>query len=116
VNRTDRKRLVRLKRTIESIPFPHDGSGTKTATLEGFLSFQNDIRAVRGAWGKVIEGMLAENVEGLMRGWDYDDPDLLLDALERWVSERQDSNWERAPGYSFDSFYRDVRTKQELDF
>lgn len=104
MNKKDRERMFRLRDVLSAIPLPHDGSGTQSAKIDGFVGFASDMREIRPCIDKVILGMLSEGVEDLELGWDYHDPDLLLDTLEEWIEMRAGQGWENNP-HSFQLFW-----------
>lgn len=105
MNDKDRERIGRLRRVLNSIPFAKDGSGTATASAKGFVDFQNDMHAVLPAADRVLEGMIVERYPDFEPGWDYYDPDIILNELEKWLKMRKDQKWENATSYSFDPFW-----------
>ena len=42
MNQTDRSRLARLYAALNEIPFPHDGGGQSTASIQGMATFQDE--------------------------------------------------------------------------
>ena len=97
MNKLDRERLTRLEYAIETIPLPHDGSGTKTASMIGFARYQNDMREALPLVKKILNDMLFESIDtpenDIEIGWDYNNPDKTLDKLETWIESRKRENW-----------------------
>lgn len=98
MNKKDRERLSRLGECIDAIPLPHDGGGTKTASMRGFVVYQADMRTARPLMLKVLNDMIFESIDtsenDIERGWDYDDPDASLVQLEAWIERRAGEGWE----------------------
>ncbi len=100
MNQKDRERIRRLVDLLDGVPFANMGSGGRTAALYGLVGFDRDMRAFRPFFRKVLQGILMENIEGLEEGWDYHDPDRILDTLETWVEQRKAEGWQNADEYS----------------
>lgn len=83
------------------IPFPITG-GTKTPSILGAMEFADDMRGGIVAYQHVLNGMLLEGNEGLDEGWDYHDPDFVMDTFEEWVATRNEQGWHNA---SMNGFY-----------
>jgi hypothetical protein len=47
VNCTDRAKIERVRRALDSVPYANDGSGSKTASLSGFVAFHKDMKIVK---------------------------------------------------------------------
>jgi hypothetical protein len=101
---------------MSQIPFPKMGTGTASATVGGYVGYANDMKAIQCAFMNVLFGMASEhNKNNVHAHWivgeDYDDPDLLLDAIKKWIDMRSEQGWEIGNEYSFDSFKEDARRK-----
>jgi hypothetical protein len=109
MNRKDRDRLMRLKNLIANVPFAKtSGGGGSTATVAGLMGFDADMRAVQPFYARVIDGMVYAGLEGFEEGFDYDDPDELLDVMEQWVKQRGEDGWENANEYSLRDLWREL--------
>ncbi|MBC3871519.1 hypothetical protein [Undibacterium oligocarboniphilum] len=49
MNKSDRIKIERIRAALAAVPYPHDGGGTKTASVAGFVHFQKDMRVVKSA-------------------------------------------------------------------
>ncbi|MFH1634592.1 MAG: hypothetical protein ABIG63_11380 [Chloroflexota bacterium] len=56
MNQRDRKRLVRLRELLTVVPFPKSGGWGGTASIDGFAAYQNDMRNLLPAVGKILDG------------------------------------------------------------
>lgn len=109
MNNKDKERLERLGEIMKAVPYSKSGTATQTGV--GAIQFEQDMRAVRPWMIKVIQGMLWEGLEGFEEGWDYENPDLLLTALEEWVRMREAEGWQNAREDSFRWFYMKRKTE-----
>lgn len=104
MNKVDRIRLVRFHALLIAVPFAsiHGGS---TGPVSGLRGFDQDMRAIRTGLSNVLQGMLLEKHPDMENGLDYDDPDILLTALEKWVEQRKSDGWQDANEFSFANFW-----------
>jgi len=118
MNKQDRERLWRFNNLLGAVPLPHDGTGAKSASIDGFVGYATDMKAISGSLQQTLQGIAAWGIDGLDVGYDYEDPDLLMDALEDWLKKRQAEGWESASGHSFAPFreqYRDAVLEKHPD-
>jgi len=98
MNQDDRARLQRLQEALCRIPFPHDGSGTKTASLAGLVDYVRDMRKATPMVRAILSGMIMQSLDrednDIEEGWDYVDPDETLDLLEAWCKKRVTEKWQ----------------------
>jgi hypothetical protein len=104
VNNSDRKLLIRLQLVLESVPFSQGGTATRTGY--GAIMFEQDMRALRPAIRKVIEGMIYENNPCYEEGVDYDNPEKLLTAIEQWAKAREADGWQNSDASSLEYFLK----------
>lgn len=106
MNQKDRDRLWRLKKVLFAVPFGQDNLKTSTPHV-GALAYQEDMRGVMPYYGKVIEGMIFQSLPNgdFEEGWDYVNPDKLLDSIEEWVELRKSQGWENPGRNSFRDWY-----------
>ena len=109
MNKLDRERLVRFQQLLLSIPFPQDGSGTKTASLIGLVGYQSDMRNFLPVLKKVLESMILEGRGDMEEGWDYENADKLMDTLEAWIAKRKRESWENVSEYDFSVFKKQIQ-------
>ena len=106
MNNKDRERISRLRSVLTSVPFANLGASGSTATALGLVTFDRDMRALRPAIEAVLYGMLCEGYDekfGWEIGWDYYDPDRVLDKIEEWLERRIASGWsEKGTPYEID--------------
>jgi len=99
LNKNDRLRLFRLNDLLGAVPFPRcDFWGSTTAAGFGRAGYEKDMRIIVPFYKKVISGMIMEQAaqdpdNDLEEGWDYDNPDKLLAAMELWVEIRKGEGW-----------------------
>jgi len=113
MNDKDRTRIDRLAFVIDAVPFSNNG-GTQSQSVLGLMNYEQDMRAIVPAIKAVLHGMRSEHYRetaGWMPGADYDDPDIMLDAMETWVKDRKAQNWEDANAYSFLRYSESAREK-----
>src|SRR5882672_8293151 len=97
MNREDRKRIDRLYDLIAAVPFP--ASGSKSTTIAGLSSYAEDMRQFTPAIQNVLFGMMnldCKNKE-LIEDEDYNNPDEMLTAIEKWIDLRKNQQWQGAP-------------------
>jgi len=94
MNNHDRSNLSRLRTALTAIPFPQDGSGAKTASLEGMVSYQKDMREAVPMICAVFMGMALQGLDDFEEGWDYKAPQQALAILEEWIEKRESESWE----------------------
>lgn len=104
-----RAQLLALQEVLLSIPF--SASGTATSNGVGAVMFEVDMRAVRPYLSKVIDGIILEGNLDLEEGWDYENPDKLLQALKEWVEIRKAENWTNPREYSFRTYWETFKEK-----
>ena len=102
MNDIDRKRLTRLSMILEAVPF--SSRGTATSTGYGAVMYEQDMRALRPYVRKIINGMVLEGNPYFEEGFDYDNPDKLLDKVEKWTEKRKLDGWQNADEYSLGYF------------
>ena len=105
MNDIDRKRLTRLSMILEAVPF--SSRGTATSTGYGAVMYEQDMRALRPYVRKIINGMVLEGNPYFEEGFDYDDPDKMLDKVEKWTEKRKLDGWQNAAEYSLEYFEKD---------
>lgn len=44
---SESQKIIRTLKAIEDIAFPHDGTGTRTKSIDGITDYQNDMRAAK---------------------------------------------------------------------
>ena len=111
----ERERLSRLFVLIDAVPFPHDGSGTKSASAQGMVDFQADMRDFRAAYHEAFYAVMLDGQPETYVWEDFDHPDLLIAALEAWVEARKHKNWER-PTLSWRHFYEEYRAEHGREY
>jgi hypothetical protein len=111
VNGKDRARLSRVCLLMGKIPFPQIG-GSKTPSVLGAMEFGDDMRGGISAYQAVLNGMLLEGLPELEEGWDYHDPDFVMDTFEEWVAIREGQGWHDAARNPFGEFLRGKRRQQ----
>ena len=102
---------MRLYQIIDAVPFP--ASGTKSSTAQGMMLYWQDMISFVPALKAVLYGMACEGYDQKyewQKGDDYDDPDILLDAIEDWIEMRKREGWGDHP-YSFDQFWKDAKAE-----
>lgn len=102
-----KRRLIRVSKIIDAIPF--SASGTATSTGYGAIMFEEDMRAIRPYLRKLLEGMVLDGEKNLEKGIDYEDPDKLLNYLESWIEWRKQSNWEDGNRYSLEHYIKKIK-------
>lgn len=102
MNQKDKERLNRLYRIINAVPF--SASGSKSQSVAGLAGYEQDMRAFLPAIKETIKGIAADGYEW-EEGYDYQDPDLMLDALEAWIEKRKLEQWQGATEHDFRCFY-----------
>ena len=102
MNDIDRKRLTRLESILDAVPF--SSSGMATSTGYGAVMYEQDMRALRPYIRKIINGMVLEGNPYFEEGFDYDNPDKLLDKVEKWTEKRKLDGWQNASEYSLEYF------------
>lgn len=107
MNDKDRKRLERLSKILDGVPLP--ASGSQSTTIRGMIGFSWDMRAVRAPVREVLKGMCLEGHEEAEPGWDYYDPDLILEGLEMWLGARNCAGWEHSNPHSFDRYWEKIK-------
>jgi hypothetical protein len=115
MTRKERERFSRLFGLIEAVPFPHDGSGTKSASAQGMVDYQADMRDFRAGYHAAFYAVMLDGQESAEMWGDYDHPDLLLDALEAWVEARKAEQWEK-PYLDWAYFYHNYRVEHEQEY
>lgn len=103
MNGVDRSRLIRLQFILDAVPF--SASKTATTTEYGAVMFEQDMRALRPYIRKVLEGMILDG-NPVYEGFDYNEPQKLLDAIVRWVDKRKAEGWQNASQYCIEYFLR----------
>lgn len=111
----ERDSLLELHSILTRFPLPHDGGGGKTASLEGYVGYCEDSRALVPFIQKVLMGMVTlSNIRkypdvDYEEGWDYHDPKIVLVAIKKWLKLRNEQKWEKPDRYALDRIYQDVR-------
>ncbi len=92
---SERQSLRRLYALIQ-VPFPHDSSGGKTATLEGFAAYQRDMRDLLEVWNETLRAVATGDPDV--------DVEVNLWAMEVWFAARVRENWDsrRVAGSPYD--------------
>lgn len=70
---------------LNAVPLPHDGTGTKSASTHGMVTFARDARKARELFGFVWEAI-----------WCGDDAGTVnekLANLNEWFDERRKADW-----------------------
>jgi len=111
VNKKDKARVLRLHRLIAAVPFAKIGGGTTSQSVMGLAEYDQDMRAFIPAVCIVLYGILGEGNEGWSVGYDYDDPDLVMDAIEQWRDKRKREQWQGAREWSLLPFLDAARAK-----
>jgi len=117
MNTNERDILLRLNNILTRVPFPNDGMGAKTASIDGYVEYQEDMRALVPMIQKVIMGAVwLDNIrrepeikEELFEGLDYDNPSLVLDAIEQWMALRNSQKWRNPDRYGIKRIYDKIR-------
>jgi len=120
MNTNERDILLRLNNILTRVPFPNDGMGAKTASIDGYIEYQEDMRALVPMMQKVIMGAVwidtirrePEIKEELFEGLDYDNPLLVLDAIEQWIMLRNSQKWRNPDRYGIEKIYDKIREAQ----
>jgi hypothetical protein len=107
MNQKDRERLLRLSRVLVAVPFGHDNWKTSMPAACA-LNYQEDMRGIMPYYQKVVEGMIFQSIPNgdFEEGWDYLNPDELLDAIEEWVKMRKSQGWEDPGRNDFRYFFK----------
>ena len=117
MNHKDMSRLERLTRIMDAVPLPSPLTPMDQRN-KAAAAYEQDMRAFGPAVKAVLDGMVQERrvhtsgrtpTETELAPNGFDDPDLLLDALEKWVDMRRDQNWEGANSQSLHPFWVDAR-------
>lgn len=112
MNNKDRNRIIDLYDLADKVPFPHDGTGSATASIKGYADYAADMREFTPAFKAALYGIICNDREGLIKGEDYEDPDVIITALKAWVEERRQNQWDR-PTIYWQFFYEDYKKEQE---
>lgn len=110
-NMTDRERLIELYDLADKVPFPHDGTGSATMSIKGYADYAADMREFIPAIKAAIFALVCNNQRGLVKGEDYEDPDVIIPALKAWVADRAGQQWER-PTLYWHYFYEDWKKER----
>ena len=113
----ERNLLLSLHTALAKVPFPHDGMGMKTASMEGFTAYSEDMHALVPMVQQFLMGLVT--VDNLNRypdmadeykeGEDYHKPALTLKAIQRWIKVRDSQNWENPNRYGLKRIYESLR-------
>lgn len=82
--------LSELSRLIDSVPFAHDGTGSKTASMGGAWAAMGDLRKERVFVRHVLNAIVETDVgiEGA------DDPGEELRKFSEWIDKRKAEHWD----------------------
>ena len=78
------KRAWRVASLLDSVPYPHDGGGSPTASIEGMSKFQHDMRKILPLVKNALRNIAS-------------DPEMFEDCMadaELYVKNRNERNWE----------------------
>ncbi len=84
MTRYERWILKRLDALLQ-VPMPQDGTGTKTASVNGCIAYQADMRALLPLW--------RETLTALATGDPDADIERNLAAMEAWHALREKDDW-----------------------
>ena len=105
MNKKDKARLERLNRLMTAVPLAVSGTGTKSADIGGFVTFNDDMRKLRPAFTAVLYGMCCDGYDklyGWEKGSDYLDPDTVMDRIEEFIDARAKDQWKSCSYIQFD--------------
>jgi hypothetical protein len=90
----ERSRLIAMWKLSSAVPFPKNGLGAATSSMRGMVIYQADMREFIQGVNLFYQGVLMEGRGGLEEGIDYENPDLIIRALQSWVKCRQQHDWD----------------------
>lgn len=112
----ERDLLLELHTILTKVPFPHDGGALKTARIDGYVGYQEDMRALVPMIQKILMGMVT--IDNLIRypdlkneleeGWDYHEPQLVLAAIKKWLALRNSQKWQQSDRYALQRIYKEM--------
>lgn len=68
--------------------------------------FEQDMRALRPYVKKVFVGLVLKDFNNCVEGDDYENPERLIDLIEKWIEMRKNNGWQNAYEYSLEDFMR----------
>lgn len=92
MNESDRQKISRIRSALAEVPFAQDGSGTKTASVNGFVSFQKDMRVVRTACEEALF-LLACPDPDLSKADNDREFECAVKVAEDWIEKRSAVSW-----------------------
>lgn len=97
MNKKERSHIVRLYDLIDKVPFA--AGGAATSTIVGYVAYSEDMKQFIPALKTTFLGILAldNKDDELIEGEDYHHPDKMLNAIEKWIKERESRGWEGKP-------------------
>ena len=113
----ERDLMMDLGAILTKVPFPHDGMGSKTSSVEGHLDYSEDMHALIPMIQQLLMGMTTvdnlrrfpELADEYQEGWDYHDPALTLKAIQEWLKMRVSQKWESPDRYGLKRIYEELR-------
>lgn len=113
----ERDLLLDLHVILTKVPFSHDGTGAKTASIKGAFTFSEDMHAIIPMVQQFLMSMvIADNLnrypdlkEEYEEGWDYHDPGLTLKAIQVWLELRISQGWKNPNRYGLKRIYDELR-------
>ena len=114
---SERDNLLELQKILSKMPFPSDGMGAKTASMLGHIQYAEDMHALVPMVQQALMGMVTldnirrypEIASDYEEGWDYHDPSLTLQAIDKWIELRVSQKWENANRYELKRIYDEMR-------
>jgi CRISPR/Cas system CSM-associated protein Csm4 (group 5 of RAMP superfamily) len=85
MNRTERKRIERIRKILAAVPLPHNGKGGKTASSWGAIAYSEDMRTVLP--------LINEAILSLTTGLPEYDAELALTNAEAYITQRAREQW-----------------------
>lgn len=92
MNQKDRARMAELYNIVRCVPFP--ASGSQSTTIAGIAGYVEDMRELDPWIARLITGISLDGHPELEKGVDYDDPDLIIAAIQEWIKIRKQEQWQ----------------------